>query len=422
MGHQPLGPTLLNIKQRAQDMLFLDLSTARGGAATQARPETSSLATRVRYWVIGWEMAKQHPWGGVGLAGYAAQYLTHRRLYLENPSYAHLRRADNSSDEQEGTGIAHNEYVQILAELGFVGLALFLTFWGALIWRLRRRHLTPTYLTWATAAGLLAFAFSSAVSSFSFRQVPSTAVAVCLMILGTTEWAAGQKDGGQNLPTHEVVIRRPLITAALCLALALCGLLAWRAYGAMRAQYLQGDADLQFNPANPANNEAWLRKYRRALSYAPHNSGAQFGCGLLLYQMKRPAEAAAHLEAARRLGYGRAYTNLLLAFAYEQTGRLEQATALVEENLAAYPDSLLARTVYVEFLRKRGDIPKMRREQETLREHNEALALSVPLIMRMKPNLALEEARRQGWPPPYDFFAEPLQRALLQMRTYHYAP
>jgi O-antigen ligase len=411
---QPLGPTLSNLKQRARDMILLDLSAPDGDAASArpSRPETSSLGIRLRYWVVGWEMAKQHPWRGVGVGGYMARYMPTRRAYLENPRYLRLRQSDNSMDEWEAGSIAHNEYVQLLAELGGVGFALFLAFWAALVWRLWRRA-APNYL---------AFAVSSAVSSFSFRQAPSAVMACCLMILGTAEWLPRKKSAAPGDAPAAVTLPKPLVAAALCLTFALCALLAWRAYGSLLSQSYQAEPDLQFSPTNPANNEAWLRQYRRALDYDPYNFGAHFGCGLLLYQMKRPQEALPHLAAANRLGYARPFTKVLEAFACEQTGQLDEAVRLVEESLAAFPDSLLARTVYVEYLRKKGRIDEMHHQLDVLKQRKEALAKAVPLIMRMRPNLALEEARRQNLPPPYDFFPQKIARAILQMRTFHYLP
>jgi tetratricopeptide (TPR) repeat protein len=195
----------------------------------------------------------------------------------------------------------------------------------------------------------------------------------------------------------------------------------WRGYNQLQSQRLQAEPDLQFSPTDPAKNEAWLAQYREALSYDPYNYGAHFGCGLLLYQMKRPQEAVPHLEAANRLGYRRPFTDVLLAFAYEQTGQTEAAVKLLEDSLASFPTSLFARTVYAELLRKRGDLEGSRRELETLRRRNEKLAECLPLIMRMKPAAAAEEAQKRGLPvPPYDIFPQLIERAMLQMRTFHY--
>jgi tetratricopeptide (TPR) repeat protein len=376
--------------------------------------------------VIGWEMAKHRPAGGVGVGGYPVEYARYRRYYVANPSYARLHQIESSPDEYESGAQAHNEYVQIMAELGFVGLALFLALAAQVAWHVGRRcwelRRTPdAYLPLGAGLGLVAFAVSSAVSSFSFRQAPTAAAAACLMALGLA------RGGGEGAPEGETTgraIRLPKAAAAAALsaALALAALFTWHGYHKLQSQRLQAEPDLQFSPTDPAKNERWLAEYREALDHDPDNYGAHFGCGVLLFQMKRPAEAARHFEAANRLGYQRPFTNVMLAFAYEQTDRLDQAVSLLEETLAAFPQSAVARITYVEFLRKKGDLDASRREQEVLRRQNAVLGDSVPLMMRMKPAEALEEIRRRKLPNPYDVFPLLFIRAMFQMRTYHYLP
>ncbi|HYE71742.1 MAG TPA: O-antigen ligase family protein, partial [Blastocatellia bacterium] len=419
-----LGEGWTNLKQRARDMVLLD-SSADGinpSSSTSAAPETTSLTKRLRFWVIAWEMAKHHPWRGVGVAGYMAQYMHHRRYYLHDPDYARVRQSDNSSEEWGAGGNAHNEYLQLLAELGIIGGVIFLAFWGQIIWRLWRHRSGPyNYLVCGVAAGLIAFCVSSAVSSFSFRQAPSTVVAICLMVLGMTKLTPRKKSAETDEPVT-VTLSKASVVIALCLTTALSLVFTWWAYSALQSQRWQGSADLQFSPTDPSRNEAWLAEYQRALSYDPYNYGAHFGSGLLLYQMKRPQEAIPHIEAAIRLSYGRPFSHVLLAFCQEQTGQLDKATASLEECLAAFPDSPLARIVYIEFLRKKGDFVSMRREQEILRQRDETLLKLVPFIMQMKPTVAIEEARKQGLPPPYDLVPDQLGKAMLPMRTFHYLP
>lgn len=388
--------------------------------------QTSSLGERLRYWAIGMEMIKRHPWHGIGIAGWPAKYMNYRRYYLENPSYARLHKAETSADEYGAGSLAHNEYVQILAELGLVGLILFLIWAVQLGWQLwqktwQLRGTLFSYIPIGSIAGLVAFAVSSAVSNFSFRQVPSTVVAVSLMGLGLAKVAQDEESSESKNDNRIVWLSKPALTAVLTMALVLTAIVTWHGYHALQSQRLQAEPDLQFSPNDPSKNQAWLAQYQEALEHDPYNYGAHFGCGLLLYQMKRPQEAVPHLEAAKRLGYDRPFTNVLLAFAYEQTGQLNQGVEVLSASLASFPDSFLARYAYIEFLRKKGDLEGSRRELEILRQKNEIFAKCLPLIMRMKPTAAVEEATRQGLPvPPYDIFPQLIDRAMLQMRTFHY--
>jgi len=72
--------------------------------------------TREIDWRVGWEMFRSHPWTGVGLGNYKASFLEAKSQVLAGPAgeiYAEpIRRAEQ----------AHNEFVQVAAELGIPGI------------------------------------------------------------------------------------------------------------------------------------------------------------------------------------------------------------------------------------------------------------------------------------------------------------
>lgn len=72
-------------------------------------------------WTVGWRMVEAHPINGIG-AGNFANSSVH---YLLEPGA--ILRADFIVDDPK---VAHNTYLEVLAELGVVGLALFLGILG----------------------------------------------------------------------------------------------------------------------------------------------------------------------------------------------------------------------------------------------------------------------------------------------------
>ncbi|MEN6479878.1 MAG: O-antigen ligase family protein [Anaerolineales bacterium] len=79
---------------------------------------------RLAHWEAAWRMFSRHPYGGVGLGQYAVVY----------PEVALPRWSDP-------LGHAHNYYLHVLAELGLVGLTLFLVLCVAVpvvLWRCLR--------------------------------------------------------------------------------------------------------------------------------------------------------------------------------------------------------------------------------------------------------------------------------------------
>jgi O-antigen ligase len=91
-------------------------------AETRAHLEESTtgqariLEGRTTIWQIGWRMVEANPVNGVG----GANFREASRHYLLKPGS--LARTDEVINEPQ---VAHNTYLEILAELGIVGLALF---------------------------------------------------------------------------------------------------------------------------------------------------------------------------------------------------------------------------------------------------------------------------------------------------------
>ncbi len=96
----------------------------------------NSGATRTWDWWIGLEMWKESPWVGVGLGNYKLEFLPYKAQFLQTP------RGANYDFYIPRAAQAHNEYVQVLAEVGVFGLAAvaaFLIFLAtSLLSRLRR--------------------------------------------------------------------------------------------------------------------------------------------------------------------------------------------------------------------------------------------------------------------------------------------
>jgi O-antigen ligase len=83
--------------------------------------ETQGGTGRTDIWAVGWRMVEAEPVHGVGGGNFATSSIH----YLLEPGV--VRRDEFIVDEPK---VAHNIYLQVLAELGVVGLALFLTILG----------------------------------------------------------------------------------------------------------------------------------------------------------------------------------------------------------------------------------------------------------------------------------------------------
>ena len=78
-------------------------------------------------WWVGWEMFKDSPVVGVGLGNYKLNFLTYKAEFLSTP------RGESYSFYIPRAAQAHNDYVQVLAELGILGGLAVLGFMATLI-------------------------------------------------------------------------------------------------------------------------------------------------------------------------------------------------------------------------------------------------------------------------------------------------
>jgi putative inorganic carbon (HCO3(-)) transporter len=105
---------------------YTQFQDARGVDVT---PENYAVLERMAHWQAALAMANDHPWLGVGFGNYEAAYADYALL-----------------NWPVALGHAHNYYLNLLAEVGIVGLGAYLAFWGAVIWltlRLLRRLSYP---------------------------------------------------------------------------------------------------------------------------------------------------------------------------------------------------------------------------------------------------------------------------------------
>jgi len=124
--------------------------------------EANSGGTRAWDWWIGGEMLSDHPIAGTGLGNYKLNFIPSKADFLAT------ERGQNYDFYIPRAAQAHNEYVQIGAELGSVGLFMVLCSLGTIavsVWiRLKHSNEADRRDLLLLAAGILAFLVHSLVS------------------------------------------------------------------------------------------------------------------------------------------------------------------------------------------------------------------------------------------------------------------
>lgn len=101
-------------------------------------PENYAVVERLAHWQAALNMARAHPWLGVGFGNYEVAYDEYRLINWKFP-----------------LGHAHNYYLNVFAEAGMIGLIVYVFLWAIIVtltWRARRH---PHRQARLTAIGLL---------------------------------------------------------------------------------------------------------------------------------------------------------------------------------------------------------------------------------------------------------------------------
>jgi tetratricopeptide (TPR) repeat protein len=324
---------------------------------------TDDLNTRARFlfWGAALEMARARPLTGVGADNYDAAFAGARaRFSARNPTSPLVEINEGFLAVR-----AHNEYLQILSELGVVGFALFLSFVAALLWaalQALRRAQGP--LVPGAIASLAVFALSSGASSVSFRWMGSGLVFFFAAAL-VTRFA---DTGNQELKTAAIKLPSPFARVPALAALAFSVLMLC----AMGAQSL----NVLFNGAaqssrSPAQAEG---RFRTALFWNPYDAAAHFNYGMWLYFQGRATEAVPHVRFGVENGINTSVCYVYLATAEAEAGDTAASEATLRRAIEVYPRSIFLRVRHASLLAALGRAPEAESEYQKALSFNGATA------------------------------------------------
>lgn len=148
-----------------------------------------SMRGRVSEQIAGWRMFRDHPLLGVGYDNYDVYYL----------EYSEEIGLDSRREQRQ----AHNLYLEVLAETGLVGIALFLTLIFALFYGLwRAKHLfrlvedtEMVMLVGGLQAGIIGFLTSSIFLHAAYPRYFWLLVGVAFAVRNVAEMTAAQPEG-----------------------------------------------------------------------------------------------------------------------------------------------------------------------------------------------------------------------------------
>lgn len=302
---------------------------------------TSSNDFRRLMATISFEMFRQNPIFGVGADNFGYELNKYRHEYASrNPDDANLAQAESEIPER-----AHNELLQIMAELGLVGGLIIFWLLGGVGYTAVSAWKNRTTSPERTAAifGVVIFLLSSLVTSFSFRLVQNGFVFFFLLAVSSRYFLS--EKGTKNTRRSATIgpSKTYLAMGAACLSLLLFSLL--RVSSVVVAE--QGAFETDIEKAES--------KFNVAVDLDPENPNAYYGWGMRLFSGARYTEAAHNLRSSVDLGRGTSTDYSYLASAWSLAGNHIEAADAVKEALTLYPRSVFLRVRYASLLEAAGD-------------------------------------------------------------------
>ncbi|MDQ3668433.1 MAG: O-antigen ligase family protein [Acidobacteriota bacterium] len=292
----------------------------------------SDANTRARFllWGAGLEIMRAHPLLGVGGNNYQVKFGEGRAQFSSRYPNSPLV----AMNEHLLPIYAHNEYVQMAAELGIIGLILFVLFSLALVTNFVRalRDRGQSLPVLGAGGAMLAFAISSGASASSFRYLSGGlifffAAALISRRVNKVPPAADESKKAIHFPSTTLRFIGLCFCALMPLSVTLFGA---QAVGTT----LHALAETSSNATEAEDY------YRASLKVYPANTAARFGYGMWLYGNKRANDGVPYLRHAVERGCNSSICYAYLAGAQESAGDLDEAERTLATAVRIYPASV----------------------------------------------------------------------------------
>lgn len=334
-----------------------------------------NLHVRFLYWGIAFEMFRSRPLTGIGAGNYEDSYTQARAQY----SAKHLD--DPLTAMHDGMLIrwTHNQYIQVLAETGGVGLLLFTLFGLAVAfvsWRAWRTSRAPLLVAGATG-GLIGFSLAAITSvnalvwlggglMFFFATAFITHCAMrgdATSDVGATEAIFG------STPQRISSLASPLFISPRVGACALTICLVMSLAMLVSASHRAGNAIALGKAESSTSAQQAEERFRRALAWDANDVSTHFEYGMFLCGHDRWHEAIPHLRYGVTHGFNESSCYAYLALSQSEANDAAAAEQTLAEAVKVYPLSVFLRVRHAKALRERGD------EAQAAAEEKMALSL-----------------------------------------------
>ena len=343
--------------------IFSFLSPEGSGSAVTRFTASDGLAdsNNVRKLLIqlSTEMVRDNPVLGVGADNFGMQVNRYREAYgAANPGDVTL-----SSAEDQIPAHAHNEFLQIIVELGIVGgvfIAWLLVGIGVMAFKSMRRIRSGPLDGPAAILGLGMFFASSLVSAYSFRSMQNGIVFFFVLAVGAVHTLGRVRN--EEKEEARTISANQLRVAFAGTIIACVGLIL---YSTVRISSV-----IVTNRANQTRPiRAAVPLYQLAMSLDDENPDPHQNLGMRLFHARRYADAVSHLRSAISIGRAPSAELSYLATSESLAGDHRAAEETFSLAAAMYPRSPFVLARYSSLLANNG------KDEEAERVFSRAVAI-----------------------------------------------
>ena len=314
---------------------------------------------RIEDWLIGWKMVQEHPGFGIGLGHYKIHFLDYRAKLLQS------EMGESFGGYIPRGAQAHNEYMQLLAEIGFVGMgALSLAFLTVILFSWRRISSTSDKYDRLIGLSFLASIFGFfAHSAVSFPLHLPASVLVFSLGLGILHSSI------YGRPGMRITLGKVKTYLVVFLILVFSISVSVLAYQDWRANILRGKGVTQMKYGNYRVARGYLLD-SIAKDFRPRHT--YFYLGVVERQLGNPEQALQYFEKCQP-HFNPYKLQLHLGTLYMQLGKLEQAEQTLTKFIHMGPekaDRLEARYFLASLALRRDNYSEARRRVDQILEEN----------------------------------------------------
>lgn len=346
--------------------------------------QTNSVQQNVRYlfWKVGFDMFRDNLTTGVGADNFGSEF----NKYLAIFSIDEANKSTVAPQESHLAERTHNEYLQILIELGLIGGIIFLLLLfgiGRFAFKeLKNERAQKTNIqTHAAIAGLIVFLITSAFSSFSFRLMQNGLIFFFLLAVLLRNRI--KKSRPNQISAFSRRYKVILVPAAIILCLSLT------IYSSLKAisQFYVYQAEQEFNLAKAETY------YQKAIILDPANGSANFSLGFRMFEANKYEAAASNFQAAVEKGLDTSIGYSLLATTQTLANKREEAEKTFTKALTIFPYSVFLRVRYAIALEKFNETAKAENQLEIARKINKKHAETWQVYIKEGEKAANEKAK-----------------------------